>query len=158
VLTLIAMSKQITVDGATLVYRWYSPFAFILAMAVAWNVQAARMLLRNSDPIFDAVQLVGSAVLVYFTVCAFVNSTTIEANGERVVVRHGPLPWLGARDLAAADIAGVSYRDGDGPGRYSIPRHYEVIAIRHDKRIVKLVRRAPADAAQAMVAFLQQRV
>jgi hypothetical protein len=47
------------------------------------------------------------AAIFYGWLAYLVNRTTVRVDAARVSVRHGPLPWLGAKDVAKADIDGV---------------------------------------------------
>jgi len=42
--------------------------------------------------------------LAYTTLATFVNGTRVTVQDGRLVVKKGPLPWLGNRDLAGSDV------------------------------------------------------
>ena len=48
-----------------------------------------------------------AAATIYGWLAYLVNRTTVRVDAARVSVRHGPLPWLGAKDVAKADSDGV---------------------------------------------------
>jgi hypothetical protein len=49
--------------------------------------------------LFLCVLLAGGLGLTYCALTGFLNTTTVEARGDRLVIRHGPLPWPGNQDL-----------------------------------------------------------
>jgi hypothetical protein len=76
------------------------PFAFVLYAYVnsadkSWPAPALAIAVSFALPV---------AATLYGWLAYLVNRTTIRVDAERVSVRHGPLPWLGAKDVAKADI------------------------------------------------------
>src|SRR5206468_932184 len=79
------------------------PFAFVLYAYVnspdkSWPAPALAITLLLALP---------AAATIYGWLAYLVNRTTVRVDAARVSVRHGPLPWLGAKDVAKADIDGV---------------------------------------------------
>ena len=79
------------------------PFAFVLYAYVnspdkSWPAPALAITLLLALP---------AAATIYGWLAYLVNRTTVRVDTARVSVRHGPLPWLGAKDVAKADIDGV---------------------------------------------------
>lgn len=99
--------------GATwrIVRRWFTPVAFFLVFfCMFWDGIVLVFITTaffSGEPMMALFTSLHAAVglgLTYFTVCSFVNRTIIEIAGDRLRVRHTPLPWPGRRDLAAADV------------------------------------------------------
>src|SRR5262245_10121747 len=79
------------------------PFAFVLYAYVnspdkAWPAPALAITLLLAVP---------GAATIYGWLAYLVNRTTVRVDATGVSVRHGPLPWLGAKDVAKADIDGA---------------------------------------------------
>jgi hypothetical protein len=59
--------------------------------------------------------LLSFAVVMFYRTLAFtLDRTTIRAVGERLTVRHGPLPWLRGLDLTAAEVGRLFYAKRPG--------------------------------------------
>jgi len=160
--------RSITVEdtgfGLRLVRRWFSPvFFFLLFFCVVWNgiLFGFFSLMRDSGVpwVFRLFSLLHVAVglgLSYFTLCGFVNRTTVEVErGQTLSVRHGPLPWRGARTLDVADVAqlfvGASRRsDRDGATSPS----FALAALTKDGQRVTLMRVAGFGLEEAL--YLEQ--
>jgi len=54
--------------------------------------------------VFPIVHVAVGIGLTYATLCAFVNTTTIELSPDALLIRHGPLPWSGNRYLPASQL------------------------------------------------------
>jgi len=99
-------------------WRWFSWHAMRgIIFAAIFSVPFAFVLyayLNSPDKSWPAPALVitlllalPAAATIYGWLAYVVNRTTVRVDAERVSVRHGPLPWLGAKDVAKADIDGV---------------------------------------------------
>jgi hypothetical protein len=79
------------------------PFAFVLYAYAnspdkSWPAPALAITLLLGLP---------AVVTIYGWLAYLVNRTTVRVDAMRVSVRHGPLPWLGSKDVERADIDGV---------------------------------------------------
>jgi hypothetical protein len=99
-------------------WRWFSWFAMRgIIFAAIFSVPVAFVLYayinspdKSWPPQVLAITLLmalPAAATIYGWLAYLVNRTTVRVNATGVSVRHGPLPWLGARDVATADIDGV---------------------------------------------------
>ena len=48
--------------------------------------------------------VIAAAVFTYTSLCGAVNRTWVSLESGALIVRHGPLPWLGKRDLLSQEI------------------------------------------------------
>lgn len=100
----------------------------ILAAVLYW------MSFAKNLPMFALAALlflaaVGAGV-TYVLTAYLVNRTSIRVDGARVSVRHGPLPWFGARDVLRADIDRVfceKYDRGDDEAGWEPQMTYNVM-------------------------------
>ena len=77
---------------------------------------------------------------MYYTIARWLNRTCIVVSRDKITVHHGPLPWLGNKELEASNCRQFysevkEYRGGKG----GTTRIYEVYASTRDGRRVKLV-------------------
>lgn len=43
-------------------------------------------------------------LITYYALASWINQTHIEASQQRIRVRHGPLPWIGGKEIDAYDV------------------------------------------------------
>lgn len=92
--------------------RWFTPiFLFLVLFCIAWDsflVFWYTMALTGNAPwlmiVFPVVHLAVGIGMTYYTLAGLVNTTVVAIEDGQMEVRHGPLPWLGNRRLAAGDI------------------------------------------------------
>lgn len=72
-------------------------------MLVAWVAVLAEGELLGATVLLPH-SLIGAA-MTWYMLALFLNSTTIRVGKGRLVVEVGPVPWFGARDLAAGEVA-----------------------------------------------------
>jgi len=60
--------------------------------------------LTSTFKIFPLIHVSVGVGLSYFTLCGFVYKTRIAVRAGALTVRHGPLPWLGARTVASREL------------------------------------------------------
>lgn len=120
-------------------WRWISLRAVGAFMFfVLWDGILAAVLYGMSfakdPPMFAlAVPLFLAAVgagITYALAAYLVNRTSIRMDGTRVSVRHGPLPWPGAKDVLRADIDRVfceTYDRGDDEAGWEPRMTYNVM-------------------------------
>ncbi len=101
--------------GSLLVrWRWFTVLGiFIMPFALFWNGILAVAAFGVSDGFTHPERLLfGLALphvwvglgLFYFALATFVNSTTVRVANGFLMVRIGPLPWRGKRDLPTRDV------------------------------------------------------
>ncbi|GIK43455.1 MAG: hypothetical protein BroJett011_72880 [Chloroflexota bacterium] len=120
--------------------RWFSPVVFFLIpFCLLWNgfilvFGFGSFLAADQGGIgaFGLCLLPHLAVglfLAYFALASLVNVTEIKINTGEFSTRHGPLPWLGNRRLAASDITQVYCKEKVRHRRRSTSVTYEVHAV-----------------------------
>lgn len=126
--------------GATLKvhWRWFAPhFVFLVLFCGFWDgflVVWYTIVFTTDAPIIMAIfPLLHVAVgcgLTWYTICGFVNSTTIDAGGGRLVIQHGPLPWPGSRVIDTAKLEQLYCEEKVSRGKNgNVSRSYELHAI-----------------------------
>lgn len=112
----VPMPEGITMDDlgyeVVLTYRWFSAkIVFLTLFCVLWDgflLVWYTIALTQGGPVpMLVVPLVHVAVgagLTYYVLCGYLNRTRVRAGNGRLQIRHGPLPWPGARDLLGSDL------------------------------------------------------
>lgn len=104
-------------DERRLVRRWFSwGILFLVFFCVFWDgflvvwYTAVLVGIRSGGPmvlvmaLFPILHVAVGAALTYYTLAALVNRTVVQVTGDRLRVRHGPVPWPGNKDLDATEI------------------------------------------------------
>jgi hypothetical protein len=94
-------------DELLIVRRDSGCFGCMLLVAIIVCGGGAFGMFKASDPVVNFLgRLFGCIALVlsYRMLVAIVNRTTIRATFDRLTLRHHPLPWPGAVDVAASDV------------------------------------------------------
>ena len=120
----------------TLTRRWFGPAAIFLALfSATWDgflifmaVAAVRSGAGLPMLAFGSIHALVGVGLTYFTLCLFVNSTTIRVRKE-LTVEHGPLPFPGHVRLPRESIEQLFAKRRLSRGRNSSSQHYEVHAL-----------------------------
>ena len=149
------------VQEFVLSWRWFSPLKhlFMLVFAVGWNAfllfwytSAAG---GDAPWLFYVFPLVHVAVGIgigYGALAGVFNRTTITIERDTLSVRHGPLPWLGNREISKQDLQQLFCREKvaqrRGNNSHGGTISYEVHAQLGDSE-VKLIG-GLSDARQAM--------
>lgn len=105
-------------NGAIEVVRsWRTPLVpwVILLGVVPWSVWIFSLVPLDRDHLRSgaiplAIVALGILALVYWAVAHLVNRTRFRIEGGVLTVRHGPLPWWGARTLPLSGITDVVAR------------------------------------------------
>lgn len=116
----LAMPRGIMVDewGSELniVRRWFHPtLYFLVFFCLFWNgflvVWYSLALFAIPDDegrwlalLFPLLHVAVGVGLAYYTLCGFVNRTTISIGSGELRLRHHPLPWPGNRRLPVIDL------------------------------------------------------
>lgn len=92
--------------GATLfIFLWDGVLAFCLQAFCSSKGARTDVPLWVSAGI--AALIAGGILMAYAAAAYLVNRTSVRIRTGQVSVRHGPLPWLGAKDISRLDIARV---------------------------------------------------
>jgi hypothetical protein len=138
----------LTDDGGRLTIRrrWFTAVAFFLVFfCIFWDgfmVVWFGIAFREGVYLMAAFGTLHGAVgvgLTYFTICLFVNHTTIEVTPQELRIRHAPLPWPGAGVHAADRIRQLFCVEKVSQGKNGTSRTYEVHAIFDDERRQKIL-------------------
>jgi hypothetical protein len=145
-----AIRLERTAYGVRLVRRWWSPlYVFLAFFCVVWNGilwMFYGVAGRGDAPfvvyLFPLLHVGVGLALAYATLAGFLNRTTVTAQRDGVLmVRHGPLPWPGKKDLPARDVAQLFVVEKVTPSKDGSPRRsYALLALTKDRRRVTLLK------------------
>ena len=146
-------------------WRWYSPIIFFLIpFALFWNFVVCSFVsfsapllwgpgreVFNSEegfpnvfsifsffPLFATPHALIGLGLIYYILSLLLNKTTVNLTRSEVSVHHGPMPWYGAKAVAASDIDQLYAKERVG-GRRGTQVTYEVHMIDRQNTHRKLV-------------------
>jgi formylglycine-generating enzyme required for sulfatase activity len=167
---------RVTPQGSHLeiVWKWSEPNFVVLAIAagvLGWiifeNLSASGLSLPDllrldasklmQDPIpqsaFALLMPLVVCAILYLVIARFVNRTRISVSSERIVIRHGPLPWRGNKTVAAKGIKKVFIRYDPSRNRRNSPSlvnlFFDVLAIADNGDTVELLSGLGLSEAQA---------
>lgn len=153
----LARPPQMSVDhqGRRLVirWRWFTPaYLFMALFCVGWDsflIFWYSIAFRSHNApwlmiVFPVVHVAVGVGLTYSVLCGFLNRTTLEITPDWLTIRHGPLPWAGNRQLAAAQLRQPfcersMSRNGMNANRTTAATIYQVSAVLNDGSKVKLI-------------------
>ena len=104
-------------------WRWFEPYAlFHLPLSLLLFVILSGFLVQEIAG--QQIQIVGglilfALVLMYLVVWSylgltyFTNKTTIEVQSDKLVISHGPLPWLPAQRIVKQDVINFECRQAN---------------------------------------------
>jgi DNA-directed RNA polymerase subunit RPC12/RpoP/uncharacterized membrane protein len=148
--------------GLRIERRWYAWTAiFLVFFCVVWfGFLAFWYLMAFSTGawllmLFPLLHVAVGLFLAYFTAALFVNTTEIVVADGVLTVRHGPLPWLGNRQIATDALEQLYCEEHVSRSRNGTTITYSVRARSKDGRMVKLVTGLP-ERDQAM--YIEQEV
>lgn len=147
----------------TIVRRWFSPkYVFMAFFCVAWDSFLVFWYSHaTSGPwivsVFPIAHVAVGIGLTYSTLAGFFNRTTIAVERGSLSIRHAPVPWMGNRTVATADLDQLFCQQKiSGRTNNSGPSvSYAVLARLKDRRILKLLSGLP-EADQAL--FIEQAI
>ncbi len=102
-------------DALVLEVSWFNYGAIpLLLFSLLWNGMLfafyATAIIGGLGPevlmtmLFTSIHLAVGVALGYSSVAQLVNRTTVKVDRQGLHVRHGPMPWWGARDIPVDDI------------------------------------------------------
>jgi hypothetical protein len=145
-------------DALRLAYRWFSAkYVFMAFFCVAWDgflvfwygiALSQKVGLGNFMIWFPIAHVAVGIGITYSTLAGFVNRTVVRVSSSAVTVRHGPLPWLGQKSVAASDIGQV-YRQQliSTSSRGGSSVSYQLSVATHDQRKIDLLKCDSSDTA-----------
>lgn len=93
--------------------------------------------------------------LTYYVIAGWFNRTHIYVGRGRIGIRHGPIPWLGNKEIAAGDVKQLYAKEKFSRGRNSDHATYEVRAVTKSGRNIQVV---GGLASQEQAIFIEQRI
>lgn len=94
-----------------LVRTWLDAKAwFLLFFALFWNGIVSVFVVSAVASgewfvlAFISLHMMAGLFVGYWALASFLNRTRVRVTADHLTVRHGPLPWPGARDLRSADV------------------------------------------------------
>jgi hypothetical protein len=121
---------------------------------IAWHTIA----IREGQYIMNLFGLIHTAVGVgvgYYCLATFLNTTIIRVGAGMMQVMHQPLPWLGAKDLQAAEMDQIWSKEQVHRNKNGVNYSYQVHARMKDGRDETIVKGLP-NADQAF--FIEQKI
>ena len=135
---------------------------FLGVFALGWNgflVFFFSMAAKGGAPsVFYLFPLIHVAVglgIGYAALAGFVNSTTVRIGKGVLRIRHGPLPWLGNRDLRGAEIDQLYCASKTSSSKNGTSTTYDVRAVLRSGKTLHLLR-GLTEVEQAL--YVEQRV
>jgi hypothetical protein len=111
-------------------FMWYS-MAF--AFGSAFGREFAFVTL------FPLIHVAVGVGITYTALAGWINRTRITVDQGRISVRHGPLPWLGNKDLDGSNVKQLYSKEKVSRGRNSSTTTYEVHALTASGKNEKLL-------------------
>jgi hypothetical protein len=151
----------------TIVRRWFTPDYLIMAfMCVGWDSALLLWLFLLSQAhaplpllvfigMFFAAHFAVGIGLTYLTAAGLFNQTAVRVDAETLSVRNGPLPWIGNRSLAVADVEQLYTHIERKEGRRGVRFTYHLCAVTRERKKIKLISRL-SEIDQSR--FIEQRV
>jgi hypothetical protein len=140
----------------TITYRWFRPIhLFLVLFCIFWDgflVFWYREALQRPSPSniaiwFPLLHVAVGVGLTYSTLAGLANRTRVVVQSGVIAIRHGPLPWLGNRQVGAESIRQLYREETISRGR-NASASYHLNAITPDNRKLRLIRSVPtADVA-----------
>ena len=122
-----------SVSSLEIRHRWYSHLVwFFLFICIFWNGSMLvwhGMALGTGMWFMSLVGLLHTGVgigFTYFVAAMFVNTTTIRVSHGTIDISFAPLPWIGAKNVDAADIRQLFCREKVQHGKNGSRTTYEV--------------------------------
>ncbi|MCA9550043.1 MAG: hypothetical protein KC933_08415 [Myxococcales bacterium] len=147
----------------TLLRRWFSwKYAFLAVFCLFWNgflvVWYTLALSAEETPVlmlvFPILHVAAGVGLSYYTLAGFLNQTEFRVGQGRLRLRHGPIPWPGARDMDAGKLKQLYCTEEVSRSRNGTTITYMLRANLRDGDSIKLARLDTRDQAL----FIEQRI
>jgi hypothetical protein len=128
-----------------IVRKWFGRKIVLLTVfAAGWDGFLLIWILDaglTADPMsyFPLLHLAAGIGITYYVVAGWLNRTSIRVERGKLAVRHGPIPWLGNKELEASNLKQLYVKEHAPQAGRSTTVTYEVHAITRDDRNIKLV-------------------
>lgn len=114
---------------------WDSFLVFWYSMAI--NIQSNGV--EIFFILFPIVHVAVGAGLTYYVIASYVNTTIIRVSYERLMVKHGPVPWPGNKTIPCNSIAQLFCKEIISRNKNGVSVTYTVSAILKNNTNIKLV-------------------
>ncbi len=166
----IEMPRGLAVDEwgseLTIVRRWFTPALFFLVFfCCIWDgfLIVWYSIALSSMPgdmawlalLFPLLHVAVGVGLTYYTICGFVNRTTVHVASGELRVSHRPLPWPGARRIAVLDLDQLFCSEHISRGKNGTSVTYRLNALLRDGSKVSLL---SSIEEPLQVLFLEQKI
>ena len=145
-----------------IVRKWFSwKIVLLTIFAVFWDsclFQIYKNLKPHTDTIaffFPFLHVAVGFVISYQAIAGWFNSTHIKVGHDYITVRHRPFPYIGNKTINASDIKQLYSKEKVSRNEDNTSITYEVHAITHSGKNVKVVRGLDA-SEQAL--FIEQEI
>ncbi len=133
--------------------RWYRPsLRVLLFFCIAWDsflvCWYAMALIGPGQGGFEIIAVIFPIChvavgigLTYSTIVGFLNRSYLGIAGDRLFVRHRPVPWMGNKEMASAEVRElfVERNHAEQNGQHFAQQKYNLSAVTNDGRSVKLL-------------------
>jgi hypothetical protein len=136
-------------DGAAtrITWRWFTPaHIFMLFFCIAWDgflFMWYGIAFTTDSPlimkVFPIAHVAVGVGITYSTLTGFLNRTTVEVSRHRLSIRHGPLPWVGNRDVPGRQFTQLYGEENVKTNKGSTSYTYDLIALDREGRKIKLL-------------------
>lgn len=133
-------------SGLVIIRKWFGwKVLLTTAMAAFWIgflffwYSTARAFGDTFMLLFPLIHVAVGVGIAYNALAGWVNRTRIAVDQGRLSVRHGPLPWLGNKDLDGSTLKQLYTKEKISRGRNGSTTTYEVHAITSTGKNEKLL-------------------
>ena len=135
-------------SGMEISWRWFGwSVLFMTVFAVFWDgfLFVWYSIALSTGPalslmtLFPIIHVAIGVGITYSCLACWINRTSVKVNQGRITVRHGPLPWIGNKELDAASLKQLYTKEKVTTNRNSTTTTYEVHVLTANGRNVKLV-------------------
>jgi hypothetical protein len=133
-------------SGIEIIRKWFGwKTLFLTVFAVFWDgfllvwYSFTLPMGLTLFTLFPLIHVAAGVGITYTALTGWINRTRIRVDQGRISVRHGPLPWLGNKDLDGSTLKQLYSKEKVSRGRNSTSITYEVHAITNTGKNVKLV-------------------
>lgn len=126
--------------------KWFgAQILFLTFFAIFWNVFLFKFYAEFSETVDIWTKLfplfhVGAGIgISYYAIAGWFNKSNIFVSKATIEISHKPLPWFGNKKLDATELKQLYVKEKINRNRNSTSVTYEVHAILHSQRNIKLL-------------------
>jgi hypothetical protein len=132
--------------GVRYEHRWWSArYLFLVLFCVLWDgflIVWYAIALGTGERamiLFPLIHVAAGIGITYYTICGFVNRSTVTLHADRLDVEHGPLPWPGNRSLPTGRIRQLYTEMQTHQGKHGTTHTFRLSAVMDDGSSVRLL-------------------